>query len=124
DNKMLNKTARLDEEQMTQVLSNLIKNAVEAMPNGGSLLIRLEEIDQDILITVRDTGIGISPNDMDKIFTPFFTTKEIGKGTGLGLATTYGIIKMHKGRIEVDSNNDPTKGPTGTNVRIILPRNN
>ena len=94
------------------------------MPNGGSLLIRLEEIDQDILITVRDTGIGISPNDMDKIFTPFFTTKEIGKGTGLGLATTYGIIKMHKGRIEVDSNNDPAKGPTGTNVRIILPRNN
>jgi signal transduction histidine kinase len=58
------------------------------------------------------------------VFTPFFTTKEIGKGTGLGLATTYGIIKMHKGKIEVESNNDPAKGPTGTSFKITLPRIN
>lgn len=55
-------------------------------------------------------------------YTPFFTTKGLGKGTGLGLATTYGIVKMHKGKIEVDSNTDRMKGPTGTTFRIILPR--
>ncbi|MFO7617093.1 MAG: [Fe-Fe] hydrogenase large subunit C-terminal domain-containing protein [Bacteroidales bacterium] len=124
ENRMSNLTARLDEEQMTQVLGNLIKNAVEAMPLGGNLQIRLEEEGNDVVVSVKDTGTGIHPDDMDKIFTPFFTTKEIGKGTGLGLATSYGIVKMHKGRIEVDSNDDPATGPTGTCVRIIIPRNN
>jgi len=59
---------------------------------------------------------------MDKLFTPFFTTKEPGKGTGLGLPLVYGIIKMHNGRIDVQSNCDLTKGPTGTTFTLIIPR--
>ena len=60
---------------------------------------------------------------MDKIFTPFFTTKEIGKGTGLGLPLVYGIIKMHKGKIHVKSNTDKQKGETGTAFIITIPKN-
>jgi signal transduction histidine kinase len=59
---------------------------------------------------------------MDKIFTPFFTTKQLGKGTGLGLPLIYGIVKMHKGQIEVTSNADVNVGKTGTNFKIVLPR--
>jgi len=59
---------------------------------------------------------------MDKIFEPFYTTKAIGKGTGLGLATAYGIVKMHKGQITVKSNTDKSQGPTGTEFKILLPR--
>ena len=73
-------------------------------------------------ITVKDTGTGIKEEDKAKIFEPFFTTKGIGLGTGLGLATAYGIVKMHKGQITVESNTDPSKGPTGTSFKIILPR--
>ncbi|MFP4047806.1 MAG: ATP-binding protein, partial [Bacteroidales bacterium] len=62
------------------------------------------------------------PEDKEKIFEPFYTTKGIGEGTGLGLATAYGIVKMHKGKITVDSNNDPDKGPTGTTFTIKLPK--
>ncbi len=60
---------------------------------------------------------------VSKIFEPFFTTKGIGIGTGLGLATAYGIVKMHKGQITAESNTDPLKGPTGTSFKIVLPRN-
>ncbi len=73
-------------------------------------------------INIRDTGTGIKEEDKSKIFEPFFTTKGIGHGTGLGLATAYGIVKMHKGQISVDSNTDTSKGPTGTSFKIILPR--
>ncbi len=74
------------------------------------------------MIIISDTGIGIKEEDRAKIFEPFFTTKSIGQGTGLGLATAYGIVKMHKGQIAAESNNDPAKGPTGTSFRIVLPR--
>ena len=121
--KAKNCQAELDYEQMMQVLTNLNKNAIEAMPNGGSLTVEVDDNSSEIIFNVIDTGMGIPEDNMDKLFTPFFTTKGIGKGTGLGLATTYGIVKMHKGRIEVDSNIDPTKGPTGTTFRIIIPRN-
>ncbi len=114
----------IDHEQMTQVLTNLIKNAVEAMPASGALTLKIESDGEYIVINVKDSGTGIAPENMDKVFTPFFTTKEIGKGTGLGLATTYGIIKMHKGKIEVESNDDPSKGPTGTCFKILLPKIN
>ncbi len=120
--KAQNCTAELDYEQMMQVLTNLNKNAVEAMPNGGSLTVEVDDSNDEIIFNVIDTGLGIPEENMDKLFTPFFTTKGIGKGTGLGLATTYGIVKMHKGRIEVDSNIDPAIGPTGTTFRIIIPR--
>jgi iron only hydrogenase large subunit-like protein/nitrogen-specific signal transduction histidine kinase len=114
--------AMLDVEQMTQVLTNLVKNAIDAMPNGGSIDVILEDTLGDVSITVKDTGTGIKEEDKSKIFEPFFTTKAIGVGTGLGLATAYGIVKMHKGQITVESNTDPATGPTGTSFKIILPR--
>jgi signal transduction histidine kinase len=107
---------------MMQVLTNLVKNAFDAMPLGGLIDIRLEDTLSDVIITLSDTGTGIKEEDRAKIFEPFFTTKSIGQGTGLGLATAYGIVKMHKGQITVDSNNDPAKGPTGTSFKIVLPR--
>ena len=117
-----NPEAMIDIEQMTQVITNLIKNAIDAMPDGGSIELVLEDTLGDILITVKDSGTGIKEEDKAKIFEPFFTTKGIGLGTGLGLATAYGVVKMHKGQITVESNNDPSKGPTGTSFKIVLPR--
>ncbi len=121
-NKTTNPVAMFDVEQMTQVLTNLVKNAFEAMPEGGSIEIILEDTLGDVEITIVDSGTGIAEDDRAKIFEPFYTTKGIGLGTGLGLATTYGIVKMHKGQIAVDSNNDPAKGPTWTKFKIGLPR--
>ena len=114
--------AAIDYEQMTQVLTNLFRNSIDAMPNGGKLEITLEDTVSDVIFIVSDTGSGINDEDRAKIFEPFYTTKGIGKGTGLGLATTYGIVKMHKGQITVETNADPSRGPTGTTFRIILPR--
>jgi C4-dicarboxylate-specific signal transduction histidine kinase len=121
-NKTTNAEAMLDLEQMMQVLTNLIKNAIDAMPGGGVINIILEDSLGDVSITVQDNGTGIKEEDRAKIFEPFFTTKGIGHGTGLGLATAYGIVKMHKGQIIAESNNDSAKGPTGTRFRIVLPR--
>jgi signal transduction histidine kinase len=75
-----------------------------------------------VWFVVQDTGVGIPPANMPRIFTPFFTTKPMSRGTGLGLAVTYGIVKMHRGDLQVESNADPAKGPTGTTFRITLPR--
>jgi signal transduction histidine kinase len=122
DDRMTNHDAMIDSEQMIQVMTNLIKNAIDAMPSGGRIEIILEDNIGDVTIKVRDNGTGIKEDDRAKIFEPFFTTKGIGHGTGLGLATAYGIVKMHKGQIVADSNTDPAKGPTGTSFRIILPR--
>jgi signal transduction histidine kinase len=117
-----NPTALLDSEQMIQVMTNIVKNAIDAMTGGGEINIILEDTLGDVMITISDTGTGISEEHKSKIFEPFFTTKGLGKGTGLGLATAYGIVKMHKGQITVESNNDPANGPTGTSFRIVLPR--
>ena len=117
-----NPEAMLDPEQMMQVLTNLIKNAIDAMPAEGVIDIKLEDTLGDVIMTIRDTGTGIREEDRAKIFEPCFTTKGIGHGTGLGLATAYGIVKMHKGQITAESNNDSSRGPTGTRFKIILPR--
>jgi len=122
DDRTTSPEASIDAEQMTQVLTNLFKNAIDAMPGGGTLTICLEDTVSDVVFTVSDTGTGIREEDKPKIFEPFYTTKGIGKGTGLGLATTYGIVKMHKGQITVETNSDPAKGPTGTTFKLILPR--
>jgi two-component sensor histidine kinase len=114
--------ARLDIDQMMQVMTNLEKNSIEAMPSGGTLRVSVEGDADEVTFIVSDTGTGIPKEHMDKIFTPFFTTKEMGRGTGLGLALIYGIVKMHKGKIRVESNADPAAGPTGTTFRITLPR--
>ncbi len=112
----------VDTDQWMQVLTNLEKNAVEAMPNGGDLNILLGENKGLVEFNISDTGSGIRPENMDKLFTPFFTTKPMGKGTGLGLPLIYGIVKMHRGQITVHSNANKDKGPTGTTFRITIPR--
>ncbi len=121
-NNMTNPEADIDPDQITQVLTNLVSNSVAAMQGNGELTFITEEEGDRIKIKVQDTGCGIAPENMDKIFEPFYTTKQIGKGTGLGLSVTYGIIKMHRGKIDVESNADPSKGPTGTTFTITLPR--
>jgi PAS domain S-box-containing protein len=104
----------IDERHMKQVLLNLIKNAQAAMPNGGLLTIATQVSDNEIRISVCDTGIGISAENLKKIFEPYFTTKE--SGTGLGLTLVYKIIKEHRGEISVES-----RIGEGTNFEIILP---
>jgi signal transduction histidine kinase/iron only hydrogenase large subunit-like protein len=117
-----NPSAMIDSEQMMQVLTNLTKNAIDAMPVGGNIDIILDDTLGDVSFKICDTGTGIKKEDIAKIFEPFFTTKGIGHGTGLGLATAYGIVKMHKGQITVESNDNPAKGQTGTTFNIVLPR--
>lgn len=114
--------AEIDLEQMVQVVTNLLKNGVEAMPNGGSLTATLSSSFDWVIISIRDEGTGIEAGDLEKVFEPFYTTKGIGKGTGLGLATTYGIVKMHRGQIDVKSNTKSEEGPRGTEFMIKLPR--
>jgi two-component system NtrC family sensor kinase len=92
-----------DPNQLREVFWNLSVNAAQAMPEGGRLIIttRLSSDAQAIEIAFSDEGIGIPPNEINKVFTPFFTTKSTG--TGLGLSIVYGIVKMHRGNIAVDS---------------------
>jgi len=113
--------AEVDPDQLVQVVTNLVNNAVEAMPRGGRLRLGAHLRGGEAVLRVEDSGTGIPEALRERIFEPLFTTKQIGKGTGLGLAVTYGIIKMHRGRIELDSNDDPAKGPTGTVFRVVLP---
>ncbi len=112
--------ASLDLDQMKQVLVNLIRNAVEAMPAGGSVLVEAEHrgASGELVLRVSDTGPGIPAEHMHKLFSPFFTTKPVGKGTGLGLPICYGIVKMHRGAISA-RNNAPA-GP-GATFEITLP---
>ena len=105
-----------DFDQLQQVCTNLILNAIQAMPEGGRLTLRTSADNGQLKIEVQDTGCGISPENMRKLFTPFFTTKREVKGVGLGLAVAYGIIQRHQGRIEVQS-----KEGEGTTFTIYLP---
>ena len=105
-----------DNGQLQQAVVALATNAIDAMPDGGTLTLRAVQSGQRILIEVRDTGLGILPENMTKIFDPFFTTKDIGRGTGLGLAVCYGILSDHGGRLDVRS----TVG-IGTTFTITLP---
>ena len=114
--------ADLDADQMIQVLTNLLTNAVAAMENGGTLTVRAGGDDDKVVLSVADTGVGIPKENLTKIFEPFFTTKQIGVGTGLGLAVAYGVVKMHRGDIVVTSNADKAAGLTGTCFIITLPR--
>jgi signal transduction histidine kinase len=114
--------AEVDRDQIVQVLTNLVSNAVAAMPEGGTLTIRTRGQEDFVELAVVDTGVGIPKENLPKIFEPFFTTKQIGLGTGLGLAVTYGIVKMHRGDIRVESNADVAAGPTGTTFTVKLPR--
>ena len=105
-----------DADQMSQVMINLVMNAVHAMPNGGTLHVALAPELQMVRLTVADTGYGIPREVIKKIFDPFFTTKEFGKGTGLGLTVVKGIIEEHQGSIAVESQEG-----AGTTFTILLP---
>lgn len=106
-------TIQADPDQIQAVIINLLSNAAYAMPDGGYITLRtLEEGANRVRFEVQDQGQGISADDQAKLFTPFYTTKPVGKGTGLGLSIVYGIIKMHQGQIEVDS--QPGKGTVFT----------
>ncbi len=105
----------LDYQQLKQVLINLIKNASEAMPQGGSITVSVDRRPPDLIITVADTGEGMPPDVAENIFTPYFTTKS--KGSGLGLAISRNIIMAHNGDIKVES--QPGKGSTFT-IRLPL----
>lgn len=106
----------VDGGQIQQAIIALATNAIDAMPDGGILTFRAFAKGNRIIIEVEDTGSGIPPENMSKIYEPFFTTKEVGKGTGLGLAVCYGIISEHGGRLSVRS--APGKGTT---FSIFLP---
>jgi len=116
-----------DPDQIQQVLFNLILNAIQAMPQGGNLTICTEQTtrrsgredlveDQHIKIAIADTGIGIPREHLPRLFEPYFTTKEAGKGTGLGLAVSYSIVRKHGGWIAVDS-----RVGDGTVFSVYLP---
>ena len=107
-----------DPDQMNQVLLNLFINALQAMPSGGSLRVNVQLRTDTVVLMISDTGHGIPRESLNQIFTPFYTTKDVGKGTGLGLTIVHGIIEEHGGSIAVEST--PGQGATFT---IILPLN-
>jgi signal transduction histidine kinase len=116
-------TVYSDSSQIEQVIINLILNSLDAMPDGGALRVstssgnhsqkadsHANDNQEFICISIADTGIGIPGELQSVIFEPFFTTKPPGKGTGLGLSSSYGIVRQHKGEIEVHS--EPNRGTT------------
>jgi two-component system NtrC family sensor kinase len=105
-----------DAEKLQQLLLNLIMNAIDAMPDGGTLGIHLGGCDDGVEVRISDTGKGMPPHDLGRIFDPFYTTKGSGAGFGLGLAVANGIVVEHGGSIEVES-----ALAEGTEFRILLP---
>lgn len=112
-------TIYCNSNQLQQALIALMVNAVEAMPDGGTITVAVEkdDVNGNIMIKVSDTGVGISEEDLPHIFEPFFTRKKEGKGVGLGLSIVYGIVERHGGNISVDS-----ELGVGTTFTITLPR--
>jgi len=98
--------------KLQQVFMNLFLNAKDAMPQGGHLTVKSYRKDSAVVVQVKDTGRGISDQDIKRIYDPFFTTKDVGQGTGLGLSISYGIIQEHSGQIDVQS--QPGRGTTFT----------
>ncbi len=106
----------IDVEALRQIVVNTGLNAIQAMPEGGSLKVATALAGDRLSISIRDTGIGIDPAIMDRIFDPFFTTKDVGEGTGLGLAVTYSLVQQMGGSIDVQS--EPGRG---TVLTVTLP---
>jgi signal transduction histidine kinase len=112
-------TIVVDPQQIQQVFVNLMLNAYQSMPQGGSLEIRTWAQDNKVYVAFSDKGTGIPQEHLDRIFDPFFTTKEPGEGTGLGLSVSYGIVQRHNGHIEVES--QVGQGSTFTVHLPVLP---
>lgn len=102
--------------QLNQVFMNLLANAAQSIPEHGTITLRTRRADETVWIEIEDTGIGVAPEIQARIFEPFFTTRPVGKGTGLGLAVSYGIVRNHQGEISVRS--APGKGAI---FRVTLP---
>jgi signal transduction histidine kinase len=102
--------------KLQQVFTNLILNARDAMFDGGGITLRTKVGEESVVVEVADTGSGIDPENLSKIYDPFFTTKGVGSGTGLGLAVTYGIVQEHSGTIEAAS-----ELGAGTTFRLEFP---
>jgi signal transduction histidine kinase len=105
-----------DESQIRQIIMNLCINAIHAMEKGGLLTIATQARAEEVVLSLRDTGPGIPEDFKDKIFLPFFTTKDVDMGTGLGLSVVHGIVKSHRGRIKVVSD-----AGNGAEFRVYLP---
>jgi two-component system NtrC family sensor kinase len=105
-----------DEGQLQQAVVALATNAIDAMPDGGTLTLRTNRSGPNVIVEIKDTGSGIPQENLTKIFDPFFTTKDVGRGTGLGLAVCYGIVSEHGGRLDVRS-----AVGVGTTFTISLP---
>ena len=105
-----------DPSQLHQVLVNLVVNAIQAMPKGGKMTIQTLARDNYISLVIEDTGIGMNEKTIKQIFTPFFTTKDVGQGTGLGLSVVHGIVTAHGGSIKVES-----KVGQGSRFEVKLP---
>lgn len=103
-----------DPEQLRQVILNLALNAIQAMPNGGEVVLAARQENSNVIIQVRDQGAGVAQKDLDRIFDPFFTTK--ANGTGLGLSVTHQIITQHQGVLKVERNPD-----CGMTFTIVIP---
>jgi signal transduction histidine kinase len=106
----------VDPAQIHQVLVNLVVNAIQAMEQGGRLTVETSRVDDFVSMAVNDTGCGIPKELLEKIFVPFFTTKDVGEGTGLGLPVVHGIVTSHGGDIDVQS-----KPGEGTRFVVRLP---
>jgi signal transduction histidine kinase len=106
-----------NELQLNQVFTNLVTNAIDAMPDGGKLLVRLREVNGSLHAEIQDTGSGIPPAIQDRVFEPFVTTKNFDKGTGLGLALSQRIIAQHNGKINFE-----TREGLGTKFMVALPK--
>ncbi len=109
-------TIQGDEGKLQQVFLNLFVNGIDAMPSGGTLKVSSRQFEDGVEVVVSDSGEGIKPDDLVRIYDPFFTTKRDRKGTGLGLAVSYGIVKRHGGAISVDS-----QAGKGTTFTVLLP---
>ena len=92
-----------DPSQLHQVLVNLVVNAIQAMPAGGRVRIDTYAVDRQVVLSIEDDGVGMSADVLKKIFIPFFTTKDVHEGTGLGLPVVHGIVTSHGGTVSVES---------------------